>query len=44
MSDNSLSEVFNVRGGNNIYDINSYTTVSNSEINPENLYDDTGQR
>lgn len=44
MSDNSLSEVFNVRGGNNIYDINSYTTVSNPEINPENLYDDTGQR
>nr|DAO29745.1 MAG TPA: hypothetical protein [Bacteriophage sp.] len=44
MSDNSLSEVFNIRGGNNIYDINSYTTTSNSEINPENLYDDTGQR
>lgn len=44
MSDNSLSEVFNVRGGNNIYDINSYTTVSNSEINPVNLYDDAGQR
>lgn len=44
MSDNSLSEVFNVRGGNNIYDINSYTTASNPEINPENLYDDTGQR
>ena len=44
MSDNSLSEVFNVRGGNNIYDINSYTTASNPEINPKNLYDDTGQR
>ncbi len=44
MSDNSLSEVFNIRGGNNIYDINNYTTVSNPEINPENLYDDTGQR
>ena len=44
MSDNSLSEVFNVRGGNNIYDINSYTTASNPEINPENLYNDTGQR
>jgi hypothetical protein len=44
MSDNSLSEVFNVRGGNNIYDISNYTTTSNSEINPENLYDDTGQR
>ena len=44
MSDNSLSEVFNVRGGNNIYDISNYTTSSNPEINPENLYDNTGQR
>lgn len=43
MSDNSLSEVFNIRGGNNIKSINDYTT-DNSEINPVKLYDDNGNR
>lgn len=43
MSDNSLSEVFNIRGGNNIKNINDYTT-DNSEINPVKLYDDNGNR
>lgn len=43
MSDNSLSEVFNIRGGNNIKNINDYTT-DNSEINPVALYDNNGNR
>lgn len=43
MSDNSLSEVFNIRGGNNIKNINDYTT-DNPEINPVTLYDDNGNR
>lgn len=43
MSDNSLSEVFNIRGGNNIKNINDYTT-DNSEINPVKLYDNNGNR
>ena len=43
MSDNSLSEVFNIRGGNNIKSINDYTT-NNSEINPVKLYDNNGNR
>lgn len=43
MSDNSLSEVFNIRGGNNIKSINDYTT-DNSEINPVELYDNNGNR
>ena len=43
MSDNSLSEVFNVRGGNNIKNITDYT-INNSKINPEELYDDNGNR
>ena len=43
MSDNSLSEVFNIRGGNNIKNINDYT-INNSEINPVALYDDNGNR
>lgn len=43
MSDNSLSEVFNIRGGNNIKNINDYTT-DNSEINPVELYDNNGNR
>ena len=43
MSDNSLSEVFNIRGGNNIKSINDYTT-DNSEINPIKLYDNNGNR
>ena len=43
MSDNSLSEVFNIRGGNNIKNINDYTT-DNSEINPIKLYDNNGNR
>ena len=43
MSDNSLSEVFNIRGGNNIKNITDYT-INNSEINPEALYNDNGDR
>ena len=43
MSDNSLSEVFNIRGGNNINNINDYT-ISNSEINPTSIYNDSGER
>lgn len=43
MSDNSLSEVFNIRGGNNIKNITDYT-INNSEINPEALYSDSGDR
>lgn len=43
MSDNSLSEVFNIRGGNNIKNITDYT-IDNSEINPEILYNDNGDR
>lgn len=43
MSDNSLSEVFNIRGGNNIKSINDYT-INNPEINPEALYSDNGDR
>lgn len=43
MSDNSLSEVFNIRGGNNIKNIIDYT-INNSEINPEALYNDNGDR
>ena len=43
MSDNSLSEVFNIRGGNNIKNITDYT-INNSEINPEALYSDNGDR
>lgn len=43
MSDNSLSEVFNIRGGNNIKNINDYT-INNSEINPVELYDNNGNR
>ena len=43
MSDNSLSEVFNIRGGNNIKSINDYTT-DNSEINPVALYDNNRNR
>lgn len=43
MSDNSLSEVFNIRGGNNIKSINDYT-IDNPEINPEALYSDNGDR
>ena len=43
MSDNSLSEVFNIRGGNNIKNINDYT-IDNSEINPVKLYDNNGNR
>lgn len=43
MSDNSLSEVFNIRGGNNIRNINDYT-IDNSEINPVALYDNNGNR
>lgn len=43
MSDNSLSEVFNIRGGNNIKNINDYT-INNSEINPVALYDNNGNR
>lgn len=43
MSDNSLSEVFNIRGGNNIKNITDYT-LNNSEINPETLYNDNGDR
>lgn len=43
MSDNSLSEVFNIRGGNNIKSINDYT-IDNSEINPVALYDNNGNR
>ena len=43
MSDNSLSEVFNIRGGNNIKNITDYT-INNSEINPEILYNDNGDR
>lgn len=43
MSDNSLSEVFNIRGGNNIKNITDYT-LTNSEINPEILYDNNGNR
>lgn len=43
MSDNSLSEVFNIRGGNNIKNITDYT-IDNSEINPEILYSDNGDR
>lgn len=43
MSDNSLSEVFNIRGGNNIKNINDYT-IDNSEINPVALYDNNGNR
>lgn len=43
MSDNSLSEVFNIRGGNNIKYITDYT-LNNSEINPEALYNDNGDR
>ena len=43
MSDNSLSEVFNIRGGNNINSINDYT-ISNSEINPTSIYNDSGER
>ena len=43
MSDNSLSEVFNIRGGNNIKSINDYT-INNSEINPVALYSDNGDR
>lgn len=43
MSDNSLSEVFNIRGGNNIKNITDYT-INNSEINPEALYNDSGDR
>ena len=43
MSDNSLSEVFNIRGGNNIKSITDYT-INNPEINPEILYSDSGDR
>lgn len=43
MSDNSLSEVFNIRGGNNIKNITDYT-INNPEINPETLYSDNGDR
>lgn len=43
MSDNSLSEVFNIRGGNNIKSITDYT-INNPEINPETLYSDSGDR
>ena len=43
MSDNSLSEVFNIRGGNNIKSITDYT-INNPEINPETLYSDNGDR
>lgn len=43
MSDNSLSEVFNIRGGNNIKNITDYT-INNPEINPEILYSDNGDR
>mgnify|MGYP006378207019 FL=1 len=43
MSDNSLSEVFNIRGGNNIKNITDYT-INNPEINPEILYNDNGDR
>lgn len=43
MSDNSLSEVFNIRGGNNIKNITDYT-INNSEINPEALYNNNGDR
>ena len=43
MSDNSLSEVFNIRGGNNIKNITDYT-INNSEINPKALYSDSGDR
>lgn len=43
MSDNSLSEVFNIRGGNNIKSITDYT-INNPEINPEILYSDSGGR
>lgn len=43
MSDNSLSEVFNIRGGNNIKNITDYT-INNPEINPETLYNDNGDR
>lgn len=43
MSDNSLSEVFNIRGGNNIRNITDYT-INNPKINPETLYSDNGDR
>lgn len=43
MSDNSLSEVFNIRGGNNINNISDYT-ISNPEINPTSIYNDSGER
>lgn len=42
MSDNSLSEVFNIRGGNNISTINDYTTTGN--INPISIYDSSNER
>lgn len=42
MSDNTLSEVFNIRGGNSINNINDYTLTD--DINPEKLYDDNGDR
>ncbi len=43
MSDNSLSEVFNIRGGNNISKISDYT-ITQKGIIPTDIYDDNGDR
>lgn len=43
LSDNTLSSVFNIRGGNNISTIKDYT-IDRDDINPTKLYDDEHNR